>query len=66
MLTIATLDKELKNLIDGYSVYGAESIINSLVRASKGNPNLDKDMLIKLIDSAYRREVTNGKSSRIK
>lgn len=56
MLTIATLDKELKNLIDGYSVYGAESIINSLVRASKSNHHLNKEMLIQLIEEAYRRE----------
>ena len=41
-MTISQLDKELKQIIDDHSVYGAECIINALVRACDGKQYLDE------------------------
>ena len=54
-MTIAQLDKELKQIIDDHSVYGAECIINALVRASNDNKWLTEDELHKLISDAFIR-----------
>lgn len=55
-MTIAATDNEVKKLIDEHHVYGAEVVINALVRASKGEPYLNETALVQLIHSAFRRE----------
>lgn len=55
-MTIAQIDREVESIIARYSVYGAECLINALVRAGKNQQYVDVDMLHKLIDEAARRE----------
>lgn len=55
-LTIARLDREFTALIDMHHVYGAESIVNALVRATKGHPYLTKDDVFMLFYKAYQME----------
>lgn len=55
-MTISQLDKELKQIIDEHSVYGAECIINALVRACDGKQYLDEYALHLLIKLSYEHE----------
>lgn len=55
-MTIAQLDKEIKPIIDDHHVYGAECIINALVRACDGKQYLDEDELHKLLSDAFKRK----------
>lgn len=52
-MTIAETDREVKDLVEKHHVYGAETIINALVRACDKKPYLGRAELIKLIDNAY-------------
>jgi len=55
-MTIASTDKEVKELINDHHIYGLENIINAVVRACKDEPYVNEDYLIKLVKSAYERE----------
>lgn len=58
-MTIAALGKEIKGIVDKQRVYGAECVVNALVRAClrcNSSKYLTKDELIKLVQSAYERE----------
>ncbi len=54
-MTIAATDREVKELIDKHHVYGAEVVINALVRASAKEPYLNEDFIIKMIKFAFDR-----------
>lgn len=56
-MTIASTDKEVKELINDHHIYGLESIINAVVRACKDESYVNEDYIIKLVKSAYEREV---------
>lgn len=55
-MTIAQTDREIKELIDKHHVYGAETVINALVRACDGQDYLGRDAIVKMLDSAYARK----------
>ena len=54
-MTIAALDPEIKGVISKHSVYGAEAVVNALVRACDGHQYLQREDLIELLDNAYKR-----------
>ncbi|MBO7733715.1 MAG: hypothetical protein J6S67_14215 [Methanobrevibacter sp.] len=54
-MKICELDKELKGVIENHSVYGAECIINSLVRACKNEKYLNAQSIHTLVESAFGR-----------
>ena len=53
-MTIASSHKEMKEIIDKHSVYGAEALINSLVYASRDNKYLTEDEMHKLVSYAFK------------
>ncbi len=55
-MTISQLDKELKSVIDHHSVYGAECILSSLIRACKGKQYLESDVIKYILDHVIERE----------
>lgn len=55
-MTISQLDKELKQIIDDHSVYGAECIINALVRACDGKQYLDEYALHLMLKLSFEHE----------
>ena len=55
-MTISQLDKELKQIIDDHSVYGAECIINALVRACDGKQYLDESALHLMLKLSFEHE----------
>ena len=57
-MTIAGTDREVRVLIKQHHIYGAETIINALVRAAQTEPYLTKDAIIKMVDRAFEREST--------
>ena len=52
-MTIAAANNEIKELINKHHVYGAEVLINALVRACDGTDYLSRAEVLKLLDSAY-------------
>ena len=56
-MKISQLDHELKQIVNEYGVFGAESIINALVRACKDEPYLSEQVLKAFIVSAYTFEM---------
>lgn len=54
-MTIAAADREIGSLIKNFKTYGAEVVINALVRTCRGEPYLKKDDILRMIDSAYKR-----------
>lgn len=54
-MTIAATDREIKGLIDDHHVYGAETVINALVRASANQPYLNEEAMIILVKNAFER-----------
>lgn len=61
-MTISQLDKELKQIIDDHSVYGAECIINALVRACDGKLYLDEYALHLMLKLSFEHEKIFRKS----
>lgn len=55
-MTIAGTDKAVRDLIKEHHVYGAETVVNALVRATIDEPYMGEDMLIRLVHKAYERE----------
>ena len=54
-MTIASADREIRELIREKHVVGAEAVVNALVRACDGQPYLGREYLHELLDQAYRR-----------
>lgn len=57
-MTIAETDRQVRELIREKHIYGAQTIINALVRAAQTEPYLTKDAIIKMLDYAFEREST--------
>ena len=55
MATIWSVNKEVKECIEKYHVYGAEAIINSVILSMKNEPYFTKEDFMKMIDFAYER-----------
>lgn len=55
-MEIATTDREIGELIYRHHVYGAEAVINALVRAAKKEPYLDKYAVLRMVERAFDRE----------
>ena len=55
-MTIAKADREVKDLIQKNHVYGAEAIINALVRAAQTEPYLTPDAIKSMVDHAFERQ----------
>lgn len=53
-MTIASADREIRELIHEKHVVGAEAVVNALVRACDGQPYLGREYLHELLDQAYR------------
>lgn len=60
-MTIAGTEKEIRGIIDQHSVYGAETVINGLVRSCIGKQYLGEDELIKMIKFAFKQGQTMAK-----
>ena len=58
-MTIASTDKEVKELIKEHAVYGVETIINAVVRNCVNEPYVNEEYIIKLVKSAYKRGLDN-------
>lgn len=58
-MTIASTDKEIKELINEHHVYAVETIINAVVRNCNNETYVDEDYIIKLVKSAYKRGINN-------
>lgn len=55
-MTIASADAEIGNLIEKHSVYGAETVVNALVRGCGKKKWLQPPDLVRLLIRAIRRE----------
>lgn len=55
-MTIAALDKEIKDVISKHRVVGAEAVVNALVRACEGERYLEGDALRRILNNAIVRE----------
>lgn len=55
IMTIAQTEKEIKGLVKEHHIYGAETIINALVRSSKDISYLDEETIVKMVKSAFER-----------
>ena len=55
-MTIASLDKELKSIVDHYSTYGVECILSSLIRACEGKRYLEPDVIKHILDHVIERK----------
>lgn len=55
-MTIAETDKQIKGVIDQWSVYGAEAIMQALVRATRKHSYLQPADLHKLLDTVVEHE----------
>ena len=62
MLTISSLDKEIGSLISKHHVYGAESVINALARASVNERYLGRADIIRMVEAAFRRIEEEGEN----
>jgi len=52
-MTIASADKEISGLVENFDVYGAEAVINALVRACRGKRFLNKKALLDIFDHSF-------------
>lgn len=55
-MTIAGCDKEIRGLIDDYSVVGLEAVMNAVVRATKDKPYMGKMEVHQLLEKCYEHE----------
>lgn len=55
-MTIAETDREIRTIVEKHHVYGAEAVINALVRAVKNEKQLSKHEIEKMLDHAFERE----------
>lgn len=55
-MTIASCDREVRDLIKDHSIYGVETVVNALVRACKDNPDCDMAYVTNMLQHAFKRE----------
>lgn len=55
-MKIATADREIKEIIENHHVYGAEVLINAIVRAAKRQPYLGQREIQHMVERAFERE----------
>ncbi len=56
IVTPSNLDIAIRRLIEKYHVYGAECVVNALVRATADELYLDPDAISRMFTYAYKRE----------
>lgn len=56
-MTIRELDPTIKEVIENWHVYGAESVINALVRACKNQQYLGAEALHSMLECAIQHEI---------
>ena len=52
-MTIAETDREVKSVIEKYSVYGLESVLFAVARATAGKSHMDKEYVVTLLEKCY-------------
>ena len=57
-MTIASCDREVRELIEKHSIYGVETVVNALVRACKAHPYCDMAYVTNMLQHAFKREET--------
>ena len=60
-MTIASCGREVNDLIKEHSVYGVETVLNAIARASMMHPHLDRQHLHEMLDNALSRAVQDYK-----
>ena len=60
-MTIASCGREVNDLIKEHSVYGVETVLNAIARASLVHPQLGRQHLHEMLDSALSRAVQDYK-----
>ena len=60
-MTIASCGREVNDLIKEHSVYGVETVLNAIVRASLMHPHLGRQHLHEMLDNALSRAVQDYK-----
>ena len=55
-MTIASCDREVRELIKKHSIYGIETVVNALVRACKDNPDCDMAYVTNMLQRAFKRK----------
>jgi len=59
-LVPSNCDQEIRGMLEQYHVYGAECIINALARAALNETYLDGNVLGRMMEIAYDREIKRG------
>ena len=60
-MTIASCGREVNDLIEEHSVYGVETVLNAIARASMMHPHLGRQQLYEMLDNALSRAVQDYK-----
>lgn len=60
-MTIASCGREVNDLIKEHSVYGVETVLNAIARASMMHPHLSRQNLHEMLDNALSRAVQDYK-----
>lgn len=60
-MTIASCGREVNDLIKEHSVYGVETVLNAIARASLVHPHLSRQHLHEMLDNALQRAVQDYK-----
>ena len=60
-MTIASCGREVNDLIKEHSVYGVETLLNAIARASLMHPHLGRQHLHEMLDNALSRAVQDYK-----
>lgn len=55
-MTIASCDREVKELIEKHSIYGVETVVNALVRACKTISDCDMAYVTNILQHSFKRE----------
>lgn len=60
-MTIASCGRKINDLIKEHSVYGVETVLNAIARASLMHPHLGGQHLHEMLDNALSRAVQDYK-----
>lgn len=60
-MTIASCGREVNDLIKEHSVYGVETVLDAIARASLMYPHLGRQHLHEMLDNALQRAVQDYK-----
>lgn len=55
-MTIASCEKEIRDLIDRHSVVGLEAVLNAIVRSTDGKAWMTKEDVFRYLESCYKME----------